>query len=49
MINVNKTLVGKPEAKRLLGRRLEDNIKTGLKNDVTMWTEFMWLRFRPSG
>jgi len=48
-----KTLVGKPEGKRPLGksrRRRQYNIKVDLKKySVRMWAGFIWLRIGCSG
>jgi hypothetical protein len=48
-----RTLVGKPEGKRPLGRRrrrFEDNIKMDLREiRWVVWTGFIWLRIRTSG
>ena len=49
-------VVGKPEAKRLLGRpkrRCEDNIKMNFqevgRGRGEAWTELIWLRIRAGG
>jgi hypothetical protein len=51
--NTYKTLVGKPEKKRHLGRprcRWGDNIKLIFERyDELVWTESIWLRIGTSG
>jgi hypothetical protein len=45
--NAYRILVGKPEGKRLLGRRRRrwvDNIKIYLREDGMVWAGLIWLR-----
>jgi len=51
--SARRVLVGKPEGKRLLGRRRcrwEDNIKPDLKEvGCRVWTGLIWLRIGTGG
>jgi hypothetical protein len=50
--NAYRTLVGKPEGKRPLGRqrrRWVDNIKIDLNRDRMRWTGLVWLRIGSCG
>jgi len=50
--NACRTLMKKPEERRLLGRprrRWEDGIKMDLEQDGRTWTRFVWLRVGING
>jgi hypothetical protein len=50
--NAYRTLVGKPDGKRPLGRarrRCVDNIKMGLRQNGVVWTGLIRLRIGTSG